>query len=790
MALSIGPPSPQIAPAHNRGKNRLRRSAAIVHSSVPMPVLQFSATYRPIRIGWCIRPGQFEDLRRAVRLSHTLWGGRFNPLLPIGDREKAEHLASLFRVDALWPVADDPDVQNFVDGVHHLPWPVLGEELFAEIGGQRTCQILDVLHPLLQLEEDRRRNLLDPDSAAVVVRWDPADPLADILLTTVGAFPSEEDVGRDYGATIESRPGNERVEMDSGDAIPLLSVDRFTPSRLTTFNLRPRGRLLSSNLGLYVGNVGDFDDLLNYWNLRAAGLSLLFFDFTHTARLLPWIEFARRERRETLSEMGDTEAEMIDVWSTSRSIQEEVSRSIPGANTWYHVSEHTWNGLNLRPTAMTFERSSAIATVEDEGGTAAAVLSLPEKPTFADLRPQHYIVSLSELPHLIPSLESRTFTPPFVPELNLYYGAELHGGYNTVRAEPGSVGIVTTDLDSHLSLRALDHEQVIIELLKTRGISASVSDAGLVGRRLIQQMGGIQSCKVFKIAGVRKLIREHSPESSFTRSAALQCIGEVDAGKPNFSRYAKLYLEPPTVRKPSPDSAFLYLLRKRVFIAGLEFKCPHCELVMWVTLDDAVADMKCTFCGARFDVSPQLRDRDWRYRRSGLFGRSDSQKGAIPVSLTLQQLKSCFGPNSGAVYATSLDLVWGTNREHKCETDFVLVVRDQDERTAVMIGECKDAGPIEEGDARNLLSVAEQLRTIHVDPYIVFAKTSEFSSPEINVCREASRQLSERIIMFSARELESTRLPERSSDLPPGLAHPNTPFALAKLTEYLYLRED
>jgi len=88
-------------------------------------------------------------------------------------------------------------------------------------------------------------------------------------------------------------------------------------------------------------------------------------------------------------------------------------------------------------------------------------------------------------------------------------------------------------------------------------------------------MGRLQSCRVFKIAGVRKLIEQHKPHQSFTRSAAVQTIGNVDAatGRPNYERYESLYLEyKPGAWKWKPEHAFLYLLKKKVFMVGL---VPH-----------------------------------------------------------------------------------------------------------------------------------------------------------------------------------------------------------------------
>jgi hypothetical protein len=68
-----------------------------------MGTLSVKVRFRPIRIGWCVRKGNIEDVRRALRLTYTLWGGRYNPLIPVGDRdEHGRELVEAFRVDALY----------------------------------------------------------------------------------------------------------------------------------------------------------------------------------------------------------------------------------------------------------------------------------------------------------------------------------------------------------------------------------------------------------------------------------------------------------------------------------------------------------------------------------------------------------------------------------------------------------------------------------------------------------------------------------------------------------------
>ena len=79
-----------------------------------MNTLSVSVRYRPIRIGWCVRAGDFAALREALKLTFTMWGGRYNPVIPIDDFANANKLIRLFRVDVLWPLTDDEEVKEFI----------------------------------------------------------------------------------------------------------------------------------------------------------------------------------------------------------------------------------------------------------------------------------------------------------------------------------------------------------------------------------------------------------------------------------------------------------------------------------------------------------------------------------------------------------------------------------------------------------------------------------------------------------------------------------------------------
>lgn len=720
-----------------------------------MGPINLQVRYRPIRIGWCIKEGDLEEFRKALRLTHTLWGGRFNPIIPLGDPKLARLLIKTFRVDCLYCPSESPEGNAVLAEFKYLLWPSFYRELFIDgTRDPRLATFLDIYHPVRHLYEDKIKDREHPTWNGTLFRWDPADPLADVFLMTFGEYPAKDDIGKDYDAFFRKHLAAQEIEIGNNAALPTTALKEFTPSVLTTFDLWPVtyewGR---DKPGLYYGEGGDFTDLVNFWNLRASRVEVLFYDPAFHARLTEMTEHyltALRARPKDPTGWQDP----IAIWNKSHDAKidttpfgQDLLRS--------SLSPRIWNGLNIKPPVMGFEEKSVLGTISGNG-RISATFELPPKPFFdeAALHTQNVVVSV----HPLVKTENVVLKPPFLPQLNEYYGREAYFMYNAVRSEREGIGIVTGITTTSLTIHALDVRTLVKKIFEVFGISAKPSPAGLIGLRLIEQMGGLQGCRIFKIGGVRELIRAYSPDKSFTRSCAITTIRQVDlaSGKARFSDHESLFIEARDWGRPlKPDDAFSYLLKRGVFRAGLRLVCPNCELENWVHLDDARTISRCEYCGNDFNITPQLRDRDWAYRRSGLFGRDDHQGGGIPVALTLQQLQTTLHMSMLA-YTTGTELEPITAKIQKCETDFVLLAESLRKKTLqVAIGECKGNKEIAADDAQKMGLVADALAEGEgCEVFIIFSKTSRFTAEEVERCKLAQGRYQQRVILLSDRELE------------------------------------
>ena len=72
--------------------------------------------YRTLRIGFCVRNGNIDDIVNASKLNTLLWGGVFNPIIPVGASDGLDHkLVKLFQVDMLLPIVETEEIRAFIE---------------------------------------------------------------------------------------------------------------------------------------------------------------------------------------------------------------------------------------------------------------------------------------------------------------------------------------------------------------------------------------------------------------------------------------------------------------------------------------------------------------------------------------------------------------------------------------------------------------------------------------------------------------------------------------------------
>jgi hypothetical protein len=174
---------------------------------------------------------------------------------------------------------------------------------------------------------------------------------------------------------------------------------------------------------------------------------------------------------------------------------------------------------------------------------------------------------------------------------------------------------------------------------------------------------------------------------------------------------------------------------------------------------------------------------DWKFRKSGFFGKENNQEGAIPVILTLLIFLRLFDLHQ-FVYSTSLKV-----REPKCEIDFSLLHYLRRDHIELGIGECKSqGGRIDEKDIGNLRMIHEKLWRKGINCYLIFSKTADSFLPEEIALFESLQKDLIPFVLFTNRELEpyNPYWEEERADLPH--RYPLSLQELADNSHHIYLR--
>lgn len=756
-----------------------------------MDILNVDICYRPIRIAWAIRRGDMSAFRTAVRVSNALWGGRFNPIVVFDDPEQAKHIVDTYRADLILSASNDSDAIQFSVSFHHLKNPNLYQS-FVEIypDGAKKSNFLDIQSSVTamrreEIEALRREGLR-------TYTWSSDDPLGDTLLIQLGELPTSENYPIDYSDIVDRALQPEKIEILPNERIIADIPDRLTPLVLSNYRLARHYTIASISYppGFYVGRAGDFDDLVTFWNLRAAGISLWFFDPEHTERyanLIPRI-IDRIAKNSPLRTNAHPE---MAAWSRQVDLNNIQSSLGSGINRIYQLSDPVFKNIHIIPPMMYFDHSQALGTLIDDSTPNQIVfpLQINALQNSGWLRSQTIVASVLIDFGLLG--ENRISTRlPNIPELNHLFSRSMGNRQNVIRAEPGRLGFITSASKPHISITAPPISDIFEKIFAMSGYTVKLSNSGLIMRQLLEGLGGLQGARVFKIPGVRRLIKEYGPMKSFSRKSALHQIGHRNTdGDSSFADYKRLFIESrPTDQDLTPADVFSYLVEKGLFRIGADLECPACRLTSWVALDSLQHKITCVLCGNTFEAARQLVKEKWAYRRSGLLGLERNIQGAVPVILTLQQLDANFGPNEG-IYSPSLDLVSATDSTAS-EIDFAWLSYGQPwEKDSLFIGECKDESneSIDEKDIHNLRKIIDSIPRNYLDSYIVLVKLTAFSDKEIAMARSLNKDEQSRVIMLTQRELEPQGIFERTKELFSDIdEYTITPAALANTTKRIY----
>lgn len=759
-----------------------------------MASISLSVKYRPVKIGFLVRDGSIEDLVKSAGINTLLWGGIYNPIIPVSkDIKFAEQLINLFSVDVLFPVSHTNEIDELMKKYPLLRDPGhYAQNIFYEDYYTKK-NILGYLSSLNTIryywEREFKHKPEKHKSNCVLVKWKDEDDLKNLFSILFGFFPQEYNLKDDFESAFLKGLHAQEVKINPNNTIKENLASVVTPIRLTGLELQGYGGTWRGD-GIYIGDHNNFKDLLYFWNIRASGLFVEFLPKNKMARFKNFISKVveiLEKSSDKKSAIGD---DFINVYY--RCSDNEVKDIIKKFKTkkrfvYYKCDEISWNGLNIKPADFYFGWEHILGSVEKSYNRYVVSVSLPEKKFIVkksrDTDHEHLAISIDPFGEF--GYPERTLKPPFIKELNEFYSREIAVDPFALRVEKNGIAEIIRASDNSLFLYPLSHQSIIQKIFELADIQSEISQAGLITKRIIEKLGGVDRGRVFKIEGVRKLLQNLKSDAFVAKGEATKIIWNEG----EFRKYEKLYIEAREKSKLTPPDVFNFLLKKDFLRAGLELICNHCKLSNWFSLREIDDIWTCNYCGDENKTSLQLNNRgDWKFRKSGLFAKDNNQEGAIPVILTLLVFLRILDP-SAFIYSPSLKLRIKNKKE--CEVDFVVLQYERGNEIQLAIGECKsEGGAINKEDIENLKMVREMVNKIGVNCYLVFSKTAkEFTNEEIKLFKQLQKEKIP-VILLTNRELEPYHPYwelEEKDDLPEKYALDMR--GMVRNSSYLYLKD-
>ena len=718
--------------------------------------VQIACNTRPVRLAFILDKPEAATLERVFRLNSLLWGGMLNPIVVLdGTSRKQAGMHYKFGAtphdDELCPLLKDfdPDVLiNFCSAALPASLERFRERTFSPAALRwdpwnhgETSFFLEVWPFLSEHWRREVRFLRKPEERYGYIDLEGSGELRTYLAARFGSYPDEtkgnEFLGTHFAAKL--------VTYDRDFRRSFIPEDWTFPIRTTTLQLEPSFEgAISRNAFLLLDPLNMFD-LIDFWNLRAAGCLVSplpighYQDFEKSAKAFAsWATYRRGGREadplEIIKARSVEDSQHQEAWQWVHSLGVKADRITLRGWMPQFGERHAGIQPDIQVRPAVSKESTQIAVLNDGYGTLLAPQLDCELigPSFG----QHWA---TELRFFSASDEKHTFRIPWLsPECdklaNRKLGHDL-GAASSRASKRGLVAIRRGDRDT-ISIQEPSVAEVVRAILRDGGFTyLQTSSPGLALERIIQQLGGLWGCGVLQNPGVREVIDELARGSPMHAETFRKTI------------YKTIAAENGETQKRF-EGILNALVSSKVLRQGLCLQCDVCQRNDWYHLADLSDTFRCKKC-FHDQAIPVLDKRPWHFVSDGLFRLEGKAAGCVAIALSLLFFRNLL--HSDMKYLASFDYADGNAR---AERDYAVLTSDFfDDGVDVIFGECKTSKELEEKQKNDITRLADSTAA-----YLAFSTLSdEFTDND----KEFFRQLvaaGKKPILLARKHLEMDSL--------------------------------
>ncbi len=466
-----------------------------------------------------------------------------------------------------------------------------------------------------------------------------------------------------------------------------LKGDVLFPRRISIYGLDTTpGRNSFDRVNIFFMDASKAIDVIDYWNLRALGRTVLPLakqfsqgqsirtaaqelilqthrPYRHNVKMYNWTTFIR-SRSTTMEEM--------EAYAKSLSIDDEsTDKHYFSLQHWY---PRVWDDWAREKDSANPDELSAEETENELSETATKISLKVLRPEFAREYGGHGTPRFANeiSPRIYSSVQplAQIFPPA---------GKEVMRSVGDLGIEKewriGRTGLIR--LIRHESSRSWSiplAQDVFFAWLKDSGFEPRLSPPGSLARQIFQQLDGW-----VRVLGDPELLK------LFER-----INGGSPDGKKEVATEGNMLLPEVKQRLPNPN-LHNTLIAREVFKIGIRIQCPNCFRNSWFALSELKDRLDCPRCLGAYRAIGNISSGQWAYKMAGPFSISGYADGAYCVLLSL----SFFNELLRIETTPSFSFEAKSKDGNSCEADFGLFWRQSifgQHASGIVLGECKTFG--------------------------------------------------------------------------------------------------
>lgn len=670
---------------------------------------------RPLRLAFLVDPQSADSLREAIQLNSTLWGGSYNPIIPLYKKTPSSWLDKPLQSPKAESIikgyidAFDPDI--LIQCGKELPKYIttLGLEIAksseiwkrfrSDKGTLRPMYGIGVFELLnrIFLEHFRYQQKFP---VKVII---PEIPVRHGLFWAAlfGEYP--KDIRGNVVERFQKAVDLESIEATTSTVGALLRGNVLFPRRITQFDLTTRQRSgFRENDFLFFMDPTQTNDIIDYWNLRALGkqvlpipkqlpddpqLRALASEFVNRAQW-PYRDNPQiwncasflKSRHATMDEMQEY-AKALKIEKASD--QNQPAYLLQG---WYPKIWDEWardrNGAD--PADVIGEEKSV--EVPETNGRVQFQVFFPEtafkpvgygEPRCANEVNFRVYGAHEVMAQVFPKTNGQNVKRAIAPLAS--FPDEWRVGRNgLVKLVKHHGWTVHWDIP-----RA---QEVFFAWLKDLGWEAKLSPPGRIAKEIFTQLEGFP--RTFANEGLLKLLEYMNNGPINEREIP---VGEIKN----------------RLRQIGSGNLHDYLVSKKVFRVGVKVQCPSCQRNSWFSIDDVQDHLTCPKCLNNFPAVGNIDQGTWCYKTVGPFSIPGYADGGYCVLLALDFLSE---RQLGRSLTSTVSFNATTKGGIVLEADFGSLWQERVFGTVAegaMFGECKTYGKFEKKDFAKMRKIAK-----------------------------------------------------------------------------------